>query len=106
NPAVDVLQVGRLPGPPRSVVDDLAGDLTRREVDQRHEILTSEESPQARVEFPLEIHSQHFLGGRLYRSSGRELFNHLLEEDLYQAQIGFGAEDHERDPAPSRSVEP
>ncbi len=34
HPAVDVLQVGRLPGPARPIVDDLAGDFTRGEVDE------------------------------------------------------------------------
>ena len=33
---VNVMQIRRLPGPPRAVVDDLAGDLTSGVVDQRH----------------------------------------------------------------------
>ena len=58
HPAEDVLQVGRLPRPARPVVDDLAGDLARGEVDQRHP-LPSEERAQARVEFVLEILCEH-----------------------------------------------
>src|SRR4051794_29361337 len=36
NPPVHILQVGRLSGPARPVVDDLAGDLARGKVDERH----------------------------------------------------------------------
>ena len=39
NLAVDVMQVRRLSRPTRSVVDDLAGDLARGVVDERHDIV-------------------------------------------------------------------
>src|SRR5213075_2076936 len=34
--SVDVMEIGRLAGPPRSVIDDFARDLAGREVDQGH----------------------------------------------------------------------
>src|SRR5713101_8413891 len=39
HPAEDVLQVRRLTGPAGPVVDDLAGDLTRGEVHERHRLI-------------------------------------------------------------------
>ncbi len=36
DPSIDVMEIRRLPGPSRSVVDDFARDLAAREVDQGH----------------------------------------------------------------------
>ena len=86
HPAVDVLQVGRLPGPPRSVVDDLAGDLARREVDERHAVYR----PKSARRLALSSRSKSSASTRLAAGCSAappaaSCCDHLLEEELHEA---------------------
>ena len=105
HPAVDVLQVGRLAGPARSVVDDLAGDLARREVDQGH----AGYRPKSALRLALSSVSKFSASiggcGLLPRRDRRELLHHLIEEQPHDPHRGLGTEHHQADPASARRRE-
>ena len=79
NATVDVVQIRRLPGPPRSVVHDFARDLAAREIDQGHAL-----SPKQRVEavrqLALEVRGQHLLRYRPFWGRRLQFRRKLLIE--------------------------
>src|SRR5207253_8315767 len=79
NATVDVVQIRRLPGPPRSVVHDFARDLAAREIDQGHAL-----SPKQRVEavrqLALEVRGQHLFRYRVLRTRRLQVRRKLLIE--------------------------
>src|SRR2546425_9245606 len=79
NATVDVVQIRRLSGPARSVVDDFARDLAAREVDQGHGL-----SPKQRVEavrqLALEVRGQYLLRYRAFRARRLQVRRKLLIE--------------------------